>query len=78
MENDSFQFSSAEEFPEANDYNTMKPCPHCAQPIPRDAITCYYCGRNVDRSRRRHPVLKWGLILLVMALFVLWSLQRFG
>jgi len=78
MENDSFEFFSAGEPSDSDDFDALEPCPHCAQPIPREAITCYYCGRSVDRSRRGHPVLQWGLILLVLALFVLWSLQRFG
>lgn len=53
------------------------PCPHCGQPIPRQAAFCPYCARSVrDRkptpmpiaARRRAP---WGVFLLVLALAIL-------
>jgi hypothetical protein len=60
-----FEVSDAEE--EQLDFNEMKPCPHCKQPIPANATLCLYCGRSVDASGIR---LNWkfftAILLLVM------------
>ena len=72
MREDYFDFENIEEAREELDFNNLKQCPHCKNPIPKNSILCLYCGKSTSSSK----IPKWKVIviLLVVFMFILWIL----
>ncbi|MBN2482710.1 MAG: zinc ribbon domain-containing protein [Candidatus Omnitrophica bacterium] len=52
MNNEYSEFQEVTEQSEQLDFNRTKPCPHCQNPIPADAVSCYYCGRSLSPGKK--------------------------
>lgn len=73
MNEDYFDYQELTEQPENLDFDHMVQCPHCKNPIPSDALICYYCGNKVSQSK--YPKwLIWVSIFVVIIFFVIFIL----
>ena len=80
MSEGNFDFQSYEEYPEELDYSNFppkagpptaeKPCPNCKKPIPKNAISCLYCGQSVSFLKRPKWIF-WTAIFVLIAFILL-------
>ncbi|MCF7870633.1 MAG: zinc ribbon domain-containing protein [Candidatus Omnitrophica bacterium] len=68
-----FQYYQENEQEEDLDFNHLVKCPHCGKPIPQDATSCYYCGKDaiVRKKSKRVGWLILFLIVLLISYFII-------
>ncbi|MCF7875047.1 MAG: zinc ribbon domain-containing protein [Candidatus Omnitrophica bacterium] len=69
MREDFFSYNQETEQKEDLDFNQLVKCPHCKKPIPQDAISCYYCGSQVDFNKKP----KWVYLVVFLVTIILLS-----
>ena len=65
MEQGNFEFRPVNDEDEGLDYQHLKPCPHCAKPIPQNATLCLYCGEEVRFYKKPSWIVWAALIALI-------------
>ncbi len=68
MEEGKFDFKSVSEEEDKLDYDNLVSCPHCQKSIAADATLCYFCGAEVNLSRKRPLSAVWIAIAVVFIL----------
>ena len=65
-----FDFEPKSDFDEELDFKNLRPCPHCKNPIPANAISCLYCGNSVSFSSRPRWI-TWVAIVVIVSFLLL-------
>ena len=67
---DYFDFEEVSDPSEDLDFEHLKPCPQCGQPIPCNAIICLYCGNSVASFKRPQWMI-WVAVFVIIAFLLL-------
>lgn len=60
-----FEFETVNEEEEELDFQHLKECPHCKNPIPQNALRCLYCGEEVSNRGSKKLVVIIAIIVLI-------------
>ena len=67
---ENFDFQTVDEQKEELDFQNLKPCPHCQKLVPKNAISCLYCGESISFSARPKWVM-WVVIFVIVSFILL-------
>lgn len=71
MNEDKFDFELVDEEPEDLDFTQLKKCPYCKKLIPKNSLTCLYCGNSLSFYKKPFWIVGVSIVVLILILLLI-------